>query len=371
MKIHVWAPEFARFGGGIGKFSRELAFALHRLGHDLFLAGKLDHAIEWNGSPLWGVGDYPGFVRNAAFAAGVLARCARDKPDLVISSHLNFGPVAQVAHKSLAIPYILVAHGIDVSEHMSMIKMSALRGAAQLIAVSSWTRSRLVNVAGIDPARIALLPNTVNGKEFTVQPRSTSLRARYALRSDEKVILTVARLGPTTSLAAYKGCDRIVETLADVRAAVGAVRYLIVGKGPDRDRLESLAIEKGVSESVTFAGFVPDSELADHYRLADVYAMPSTGEGFGIVYLEAMACGTPVLAGNLDGSVDALDGGRLGRLVNPTDVAEITAGLVSLLNKEGPAWWFDRSALHDRVIQQFGRDSFRANLNGVLAARHQ
>lgn len=105
---------------------------------------------------------------------------------------------------------------------------------------------------------------------------------------------------------------------------------------------------------------------ATPHRLADVFAMPSTGEGFGIVFLEAMACGTPVVAGNCDGAVDALDRGRLGKLVDPNDVSAIANGINSLLNKEGPALWFDREALHDAVTQRFGRTAFRTNLGKAL-----
>ena len=176
------------------------------------------------------------------------------------------------------------------------------------------------------------------------------------------------RRGPSASLAGYKGCDRILQALPSVRASCGQVRYIVVGKGPDRYRLEEIAKNTGVADVVTFAGFIPDEELADHYRMADVYAMPSTGEGFGIVYLEAMACGTPVLAGNADGSVDALDGGRLGKLVNPQSVPEITAGLIELLRGEGPELWFNRDSLHAAVIDRFGRNAFRSTLNSILAA---
>jgi glycosyltransferase involved in cell wall biosynthesis len=368
MKIHVWAPEFATFGGGIGKFSRELAFALHRLGHDLLLAGKLDYPVDGERGGLWGAAGYPRVARNAAFAAGVLARCARHRPDRVISSHLNFGPVARIASTTFGVPYTLVAHGIDVGQHLSSAKKAALRSAGQVIAVSSWTRKRLLQVGGISAERIVLLPNTVNGNEFNVGAPPASLRARYGLGDNEKVILTVARLGPSETLAGYKGCDRTLEALPAVRAECGSVRYIIVGTGPDRFRLEEIATKLGISSAVTFAGFVPDDELADHYRLADAYVMPSTGEGFGIVFLEAMACGTPVLAGNADGSVDALDAGRLGKLVNPTSVPEITAGLIALLKREGPDWWFDRSALHHAVIDRFGRDAFRNTLAKILDA---
>ena len=100
-------------------------------------------------------------------------------------------------------------------------------------------------------------------------------------------------------------------------ARVPDAAYLIVGSGDDQPRLERLAREAGVGDRVVFAGQVADAELADYFALADVFAMPSTGEGFGIVFLEAAASGLPVIGGNRDGSVDALADGRIGRLVDP------------------------------------------------------
>ena len=146
------------------------------------------------------------------------------------------------------------------------------------------------------------------------------------------------------------------------------MRYLIAGKGEDRERLEVMASELGVSDSVTFAGFVPDEELADHYRLADVFAMPSTGEGFGIVFLEAMGCGTPVLGGDLDGSVDALDNGKLGLLVDPMSVNAIAEGLISLLRKEGSALWFDRENLSNALREKYGREAFRQRVAEIFGS---
>jgi glycosyltransferase involved in cell wall biosynthesis len=276
---------------------------------------------------------------------------------------LNFGPVAHWAKRVFGTSFTLVAHGIDVHSGLSHARVAALRAADRVLAVSSWTRQRVLDLGGIDPARVAVLPNTVDEARFTVGARPEKLAKRYNLQADESVVLTVARL---ESGEAYKGYDRIVRALPAVQAACGRVRFLLVGKGDDRARLEMMARDLGVEHKVTFAGFVPDEELADHYRLADVFAMPSTGEGFGIVFLEAMACGTPVLAGNRDGSVDALDGGRLGHLVDPNNVDAIANGIIALLKQQGPAWWFDRQALHDAVIQRFGRTAFRETLRKVL-----
>ncbi len=325
--------------------------------------GKADAPGTWYGFPLWGMGNAAQPLRTPGFAAGILAACGWHRPDHVISTHLNFGPVAHCAKRVFRTPYTLVAHGIDVHDNLSSARHAALRAADRVIAVSTWTRQRVLDLGGIEPSRLVVLPNTVDESRFSVAPRSPGLASRYGLQADEKVVLTVARLDPGEG---YKGYDRIVQALPAIRTACGAVRFLLVGKSDDRARVEQIARHLGVGHAVSFAGFVPDEEMADHYRLADVFAMPSTGEGFGIVFLEAMACGTPVLAGNLDGSVDALDGGRLGQLVDPDDVGAIANGIIALLRQQAPAWWFDRQCLHDAVIQHFGRAAFRENLRKVL-----
>src|SRR5262249_12921035 len=107
--------------------------------------------------------------------------------------------------------------------------------------------------------------------------------------------------------------------------------YLIVGDGDDRPRLEALATECGVAERVRFVGLVRAEELPDYFRLADVFVMPSTGEGFGIVFLEAMASGVPVIGGNQDGSLDALGDGILGTAVHPHNCEEIASAISAAL----------------------------------------
>jgi glycosyltransferase involved in cell wall biosynthesis len=106
-----------------------------------------------------------------------------------------------------------------------------------------------------------------------------------------------------------------------------------VGDGDDRGRLQAKAEGLGVADRVVFAGFVPEAEKADHYRLADAYVMPSRGEGFGFVFLEAMACGIPVLGSKLDGSREALRGGKLGILVDPWDRDDLQRGIMETLQR--------------------------------------
>jgi glycosyltransferase involved in cell wall biosynthesis len=355
LKVHLWAPGFTEFGGGIAAFSREVARGLVELGHDVRLFGKIDRTGTWKGLRLSGTGVFGGSLQTANFITTALSAIVTDRPDHVISTHVNFGPAAHVAKNFLRVPYTLVAHGIDVHPGLPRTSLAALREANRIIAVSVWTRDRVLDLGGIDPENVVILPNTVDETVFSVGQKSEDLIRHYRLQPGEKVVLTVARLDDTER---YKGYDRIIEALPAIQRRCGAVRFIIVGTGEDRARIAQLAKQKGVESMVSFAGFVSTESLVDHYRLADVFAMPSTGEGFGIVFLEAMGCGTPVVAGNRDGSIDALDGGWLGLTIEPMYVDGIADAISSILEGRGPGLWFDRKLLHEASMARFGQKAF-------------
>jgi len=361
--MQVCAPEFAVFGGGITTFSRELALALANSGNDLDLWSLSDRDGSWNGASLHGTGNVPRFARRQVFAARLFASAVRRRPDVIVSTHLNFGPVVDWAARATRAASVLVAHGIDVHRGLSRMRQRALRRASAVWAVSRWTRDRLTHI-GIPAEKITIVPNTVDDVRFTPGPKPAALIERYGLRSGEQVILTVARL---RSSEGYKGYDAVIRALPEVRS-VAPVRYLIAGDGDDRERIERLAIDLGLADAVTFCGFVPDDELPDHYRLADVFAMPSTGEGFGIVFLEAMASGICVLGGNRDGTCDALADGELGLLVDPLDARAVRDGLIRLLRREGPPSWFDAASLRQQMLRLYGRVVFRRRVCDALGA---
>jgi glycosyltransferase involved in cell wall biosynthesis len=174
---------------------------------------------------------------------------------------------------------------------------------------------------------VRVLPNTYR-PEFASGAKRDDLAEHYKL-CGRRVLLTVSRLAASER---YKGHDRVISLLPRVLERNPDVAYLVVGDGVDRQRLEELAQSMGVAHAMRFAGHVPHQELPDYFRLADVFVMPSTGEGFGIVFLEAAASGLPVIGGNRDGSVDALADGNIGTLVDPNqqvDLVEAICGAVS------------------------------------------
>ncbi len=303
-------------------------------------------------------------LRTARFACLSAALAARDRPDLIITVHAHFAPWAAVLRRCFGIPYFVVAHGIEVWTLSDRRIASAVLRANRVLPVSRFTRNRLLAQLALDTQKLEILPNTVDPLQFQIGPKPEYLLARHRLGRHQPLILTIARLAERER---QKGYDRILRALPAIRQTIPDVHYIIGGQGPDRARVESLIADLHLQDCVTLAGFIPDSELCHYYQLADVFAMPSKGEGFGIVYLEAMACGKPVLAGNKDGAVDALQDGELGALVDPDDIQEIGKTLIAILQKTYPnPLIYQPEALRSVMLESFGPDQFGKRVTEFL-----
>lgn len=352
---HLWVPDLDASRGGVQAFSHFLERALRAIAPRRLLRTLVKRSLESR----WFRSETP------VFAASLLWAGIRHRPDLVISSHVNFLPVARLLKRLFGTPYIGVAHGIEVWGNERPALRAALRAADLILCVSRHTRDRVGAEQGVPAERLKVLPNTFDAPRFLPGPKSAELLSRYALPPNAKVIFTFGRLAASER---YKGFDRLVAALSEVRRRVPGTHCLIGGTGDDRQHLERLAREAGVAEWVRFAGFIRAEELCAHYQACDVFAMPSTGEGFGIVFLEAMACGKPVLAGNRDGSVEPLADGRFGALVDPLDIGQIAATLGDILMGRHPhPLMFQPDELRRQVVAEFGFDRFCARLSTALA----
>ena len=273
-------------------------------------------------------------------AAYVRAVLAERGADAIFCGHLHLAPVAALAALRTRAPWWLLVHGIEAwgppywartqSRLATALTLAAARRATAVVAVSELTRARFTARARLDPARTHVVPNNVEPSAFGPGPRRPDLVARYGLEG-QTVLMTLARLSPGER---YKGIDETMAALPALAETHPDVIYLICGSGDDRARLEALAHTLGVAERVVFAGFVPEADKADHYRLADAFVMPGRGEGFGLVYLEALACGVPVVASCADASGEAVLGGQLGAVVDPDDPSSIVDGIRDALARE-------------------------------------
>jgi phosphatidylinositol alpha-1,6-mannosyltransferase len=280
--------------------------------------------------------------------------------DVVILGHINLLVLALFACFLPKKKIIFVAHGIEVWQNLQGWKRMILKKLDLILAVSEYTKQKMAEKQGLDKDKILVFHNTLNPffelpKEFA---KPAYLLQRYEIATDQKILLTLARLSFSEQ---YKGYDTVIKAMPEILKTQPNTLYIIAGKYDEGEyaRIKGLIAELRLQKHVKLVGFVKNEELIDHYLLADTFIMPSKGEGFGIVFLEAMACGLPVIAGNVDGSVDALKNGVLGTLINPDNKAEITEAVlrnfVYSLDKN------EKINLQSQLLKYFGFEEFKNN----------
>jgi glycosyltransferase involved in cell wall biosynthesis len=339
--MNVLALVTDAFGGrgGIAKFNRDLlgalcglpeverVVAIPRLMPEM--AGKLPSKLEWVADGLGG---------KARFSLAVWRATRGRRPALIVCGHIHLLPVAFLARawpfggggNGVRMPIVLIVHGVEAWQPTGRWLVDRLASRVNaLLTVSDFTRNRFWAWARPDSARSFILPNCVDLTRFVPGPKSEAVLERHGLRGCA-VLLTVGRLSASER---YKGVDEVLELMPRLIREIPNLRYVIVGDGDDRGRLKSKAAQLGVRDQVVFAGWVSDQETPDYYRTADAFVMPGRGEGFGIVYLEALACGVPVVASCADASAEVVKGCELAVVADPSDVESVLAAILTALKR--------------------------------------
>lgn len=258
---------------------------------------------------------------------------------------------------------ILIAHGIEVWRPLNRINKVMINKFDYVLSVSQYTKDLIQLNHGVKKEKILVFNNTVDPN--LLYPKSfykpKYLFERYGLKDTDKIILTIARLSNTEQ---YKGYDQVIYALGQLKDP--NLVYLIGGKFDEDEKLRlDLIIKMNQLENNVFlTGYVNEFELIDHYLLADVFIMPSKKEGFGIVFIEAMACGLKVIAGNKDGSVDALKNGELGDLIDPDNLEEIKHSIIKAI--QNPLNHAQKLALQGKVLGYFGFRAYKERLSHIL-----
>jgi phosphatidylinositol alpha-1,6-mannosyltransferase len=278
------------------------------------------------------------------------------RANLVICGHINLLPLAFVAAKLARARLALVIHGYEAwvpSSHR--VSNLLVKRIDAFIAVSRYSAERFVHWSGVPAARGFVLPNCVDLDRFQPRERDSVLINRYGLQS-AIVMLTVARLATGEQ---YKGVDEVIDVMPRLVRQLPDLRYLIVGDGSDRARLKAKARALGLSDYVIFAGRIAEAEKVAHYNLADVYVMPSHGEGFGIALIEAAACGIPVVGSSVDGSRDALLDGELGSIVDPRKPDDLILAIGAAING-------GKHRVRNQLVETFSVGRFRTRVGEWL-----
>ena len=318
--------------GGIGKFNSDLLKALCAYGPVSEVVALPRHLDQVPASLPPNLRYVAEGARGRVAYFWALARLlmTRARFDLVICGHVNLLPATVLCRLRTPAPILLVLHGIDAWQpSRRRLANWAARRVDHFIAVSETTKRRFLSWAKLPEDRGFVLPNCVDSEQFRPGPRNKELIERYGLEG-RTVMMTLARLDTRERL---KGIDEILDILPELAAKVPDLVYLVAGDGTDRPRLEAKAKSLDLERHTVFTGYVAEAEKADHYRLADAFVLAGRKEGFGIVLLEAMACGVPAVASKLDGSREAVLNGALGVVVDPTDRADLQAGILAALQR--------------------------------------
>ncbi|MDP3725178.1 MAG: glycosyltransferase family 4 protein [Nanoarchaeota archaeon] len=335
MKILFLVTNF-NFVGGKERYDKDLIRALQEGGVGLRVVRLSGRALP----------------RKILFVLRACVSAVFFKPDVLFASHVSFSSVICAVNRFTGIPYVVCTAGTEVWDIKKESIKKALRNARLILYISDYTKEKMTRQMEELRKKMFFLPPSVREKLFTIRKKP---------ESPYKTLLTVARLRPNEE---EKGYLKVIDALPGLRKEFSNIRYIIVGAvlrefGDNTERIRAYARERGAAECVIVVGEVSDRELADYYNLCDVFVMPSTQEGFGIVFLEALASGKPVIAGNKDGSKDALLGGKLGILVDPDNVEEIAAAIVKVLKKQAPPEILDGNLLRKEMIEVYGVDKFK------------
>jgi len=338
--------------GGIAQYNQDFLGALAQSGI-LSLITVLPRQAPDPAEPPRGIRQLRAHAGRIGYSIAALRTAIMQPVDLVFCGHLFMAPLAASIARFKGARVIVQTHGIEAWSRPSKIQRAAVEQADLVLSVSRHTRAAVLSWAAIAPDRILVVPNTVR-EIFT--PGDGSIQRSALGLEGKKVLLTVGRMD---SRERYKGHDRVIAAIPDLVANGHDICYVVVGEGDDRARLESFAGDAGVSDRVRFLGAVGLRSLIETYRAADLFVMPSTGEGFGVAFLEAMASGTPALGLDTAGAKDALADGQLGTAASET---ELSATISRLLDEATP----DSLELARAVHARFGREKFAAAAYQIL-----
>lgn len=354
-------------GGGIGRYELLVVRALD----DLEVAGRLTFSTLWRRP-------HPPYLRAgphaqgrlaseakspAAFALQVSRAIRRARPDTVLFTHVNLARLAPALSLTRPRPrFVVVAHGIEVWTRLSRPKRAALRAADRVITPSWFTRHRLTDEQGIPAEKVLTVPLCL--EPYWLDSRLDSdQRGRAA--ADPRTgpltrLLTVSRLDLTERA---KGVDWVIRALPVVAQTVPDVSYAIVGDGDDVSRLRSLASARGVAGRIDFKGVLDQDELISEYKACDVFVLPSAKEGFGLVFLEAMAFAKPVVARAAKAAPEVVEDGETGVLIRSRD--ELAGALIGLLCDRDRASRMG-AAGRRRVVEEFSFQRYEARMSHLL-----
>lgn len=356
--------------GGVGRVAADKVKAFRLLGHRVFVVapGICEPGVSVSGDPDFYPIPVHGNIKKLLQSIKILKSIINiekrkgKKIDFIYSLSGTYpGFAAKRIGRKYNIPYVTVAHGNEFLrfQDKKLLKnkiIDVYNGSLAVLAISSFIKERLIDYGVADTEKIVTAPNGVDTGVFKPAdaPAVTEIREKYNIPADTFVMLTVSRLdGRKSHLNVLRALKEILKESAAGPGEGKNILYLIGGTGPQKERIEEYIDAGGLDGNVRYIGFVDEKDLPALYTLSDLFIMPSVYreaegdvEGFGLVFLEAGACGTPSIGGSAGGCTDAIEDGVSGFTVDGNSVAAIKEAVVKLYS--------DREAL-----ERMGKEAYR------------
>jgi phosphatidylinositol alpha-1,6-mannosyltransferase len=333
----------------------------------------LSHELRVTRTPLvfdtWGVLGIRAFARYCRRYRQVCRIARREGARSLFAARiLPEGLLALAANKRYGMPFGCFVYGEELnyaaaSRELGFLAKQVLRRADKLVSCSQNTVRILTEEWGIRETKIHLLYPGVDVSRFTPRERDSTFRGKIGW-GDRPVILTTGRLQKR------KGHDVMIRALARIKATIPDILYAIVGGGEELDNLKSLVAELNLAGHVRFHGALPDSDLLESLQQCDLFALPNRQvgqdiEGFGIVLIEAQACGKAVIAGDSGGTAETLDRGRTGVVLDCTTPDALVSTVTAWLHNRPHLETMGRAA-RDWAVEQFDWNKLAARASELI-----
>ncbi|MFZ0637691.1 MAG: glycosyltransferase family 4 protein [Candidatus Acidiferrales bacterium] len=354
--------------GGVQTAGRHTAAVLARIAGERGWASRFLSLNDPNGTHVSGTGDirfeFEGFARSKPRFTTEALRSANRDTRLVLAAHPNLAvPALAMRARAHGFRLVVLSHGVEVWKPLNGLRRACLRRADLVFAPSRDTARKLQEVQGIAQEKIRVLHWGLDPSFFDLVNRAPDLRLPKTF-PEAPYVLSVGRW---SSAERYKGLDTLIQVLPELLRAAPELHLVFVGEGDDRPALERLASDRRVSERVHFVSGISREELVAAYARAEIFALPSGGEGFGFVFLEAMALGKAVVGGNHGGIPDIIEDGVTGFLVEHGNVAQLAEKILVLLTNQTLRDEMGRRG-RERVLQSFGFGNFESGFRDILVS---
>lgn len=351
--------------GGVEKVCRGMAFALNQFHQQ----GK----ISFNMLSLYDTVPNQQYLAADLFEGlggrslrGIIKAIQKGiRSDQVILSHINLAPIG-LAIKLIRpkTKVILWTHGIEVWRPINFLKKWFLQKVDVLIAVSGYTAKSLEIWHQVASDKIQVIPNALD--PFFVIPqivKSNYLQNKYDIPSGVPIFMALTRLKGSER---NKNYDKVIRLLGELKKDGKTAYYILCGKHDEQEheRINAIAKEADLENEVILSGFVAEEEITNYYLSADAFVLPSVKEGFGLVFVEAQACGLSVLAGNQDGSTEAVRNEQAGILVDPADDVALKLALEQLILKSDSIE--EKLKRQKNCLRDFGFERFAKDIEGLV-----